>query len=68
MWNVKVPTDRVIDANQNIFDLLNISITRPKFTRRLKDRWFMTECSYQNVENDRIVVDNVISTYSINSI
>lgn len=68
MWNVKVPTDRVIDVNQNIFDISNLANPRPKFTRRLKDKWFMCEAVYFNNDNYRIVANNVTSTYSLNSI
>ena len=68
MWNVKVPTDRVLDVNQNIFTTSNLANPRPKFTRRLKDKWFMCEASYLNTDNYKIIVNNVTSIYSLNSI
>jgi hypothetical protein len=68
MWNVKIPTDRVIDVNVNIFDPSNLSVLRPSFTRRLKDKWLMTECNYDNALNNRFVVTSVNTIYTPNSI
>lgn len=67
IWNVRVPSDRVLDVNQNIFDTLNLSGVRPRLTRRLKDKWFMVELQYNNNPNNKLVVHSTKPTYSVNS-
>jgi hypothetical protein len=67
IWNVRVPSDRVLDVNQNIFDNLNLSAVRPRLTRRLKDKWFMVELTYNNTPNNKLVVHSAKATYALNS-
>lgn len=67
IWNVRVPSDRVLDVNQNIFDNLNLSAVRPRLTRRLKDVWFMVELTYNNTPNNKLVVHSAKAAYALNS-
>jgi hypothetical protein len=67
IWNLRVPSDRVLDVNQNIFDNLNLSAVRPRLTRRLKDKWFMVELTYNNTPNNKLVVHSAKATYALNS-
>lgn len=67
IWNVRVPSDRVLNVNQNIFDNLNLSAVRPRLTRRLKDKWFMVELTYNNTPNNKLVVHSAKATYALNS-
>jgi hypothetical protein len=67
IWNLRVPSDRVLDVNQNIFDNLNLSAVRPRLTRRLKDTWFMVELTYNNTLNNKLVVHSAKATFSLNS-
>jgi len=90
IWNVKVPTDRVINldvlsgtpfTSGNIFNPDNLIPpgSRPKFTRRLKDKWFVVDLSYSNalyrdttkspsVEyNNRLVAYTAKAIYTPNS-
>ncbi len=67
IWNLRVPSDRVLDVNQNIFDNLNLSAVRPRLTRRLKDVWFMVELTYNNTPNNKLVVHSAKAAYALNS-
>lgn len=67
IWNLRVPSDRVLNVNQNIFDNLNLSAVRPRLTKRLKDKWFMVELTYNNNPNNKLVVYSAKPTYSLNS-
>jgi len=67
IWNLRVPSDRVLDVNQNIFDNLNLSSVRPRLTRRLKDKWFMVELQYNNNPNNKLVVHSAKATFALNS-
>ena len=37
-------------VNENIFDPNNLDIVKPKFTKRLKDKWFITDLIYNNTD------------------
>ncbi len=52
IWNVKIPTDMVKTVNENIFDPNNLDIIKPKFTKRLKDKWFITDLIYNNTDKE----------------
>jgi hypothetical protein len=67
IWDVRVPSDRVLNVNQNIFDPLNLSPVRPRLTKRLKDKWFMVQLVYNNANNNKLVVHSVKPTYALNS-
>lgn len=70
IWNMKVPSDRVLDVTQNIFDPLNLSVTRPAITRRMKDKWFVVDLTYQNQltqGQNRFVAHSAKALYSVNS-
>ena len=67
---MKVPSDRVLDVTQNIFDPLNLSVTRPAITRRMKDKWFVVDLTYQNQltqGQNRFVAHSAKALYSVNS-
>jgi len=70
IWNIKVPSDRVVTVNSNIFDPTNLDVLRPRLTRRLKDKWFVVELKYRNKStspNNTIVVHTAKAIYSANS-
>lgn len=73
IWNIRVPSDIVLDVNANIFDPSNLAIPalRPKVTRRFKDKWFMVEFQYDNTLsngiNNKFVVHSAKANYAINS-
>lgn len=67
LWNVKIPTDMIKDVSDNIFDSANILPTRPKFTIRLKDKWFIVDLIFNNTNNEKIVASSLKGIYSINS-
>lgn len=80
IWNVKIPTDMVKTVNENIFDDNNLELVKPKFTRRLKDKWFITDLIYNNTDkedqtnpislrnmNYKFVVNLIKSIFNINS-
>jgi hypothetical protein len=67
IWNIKVPSDRVVTVNSNIFDPLNLDVLRPRLTRRLKDKWFVVEMKYNNNPNNKIVAHTAKAIYSANS-
>lgn len=67
IWNIKVPSDRVLDVTQPIFDSANLSITRPSITRRFKDKWFIVELVYDNADNYKLVAHNAKALFTVNS-
>jgi hypothetical protein len=67
LWNIKVPSDRVLDTTQNIFSPANLASTRPRLTKRLKDKWFMVELDYNNSSNNKLVVHSAKGIYTVNS-
>ncbi len=67
IWNIKVPSDRVIDVTNNIFDPANLAAVRPSITRRMKDKWFVVEMKYNNTPNNKFVVHTAKAIYSANS-
>lgn len=67
LWNVKVPTDLVINSNANIFASSNLASVRPKFTKRLKDKWFIVDMVYDNSQNNKFVVQSAKAIYLVNS-
>ena len=67
IWNVRVPSDKVLNVNQNIFDTLNLSSVRPRLTKRFKDKWFMVDLKYYNSNNNKLVVHSAKATYALNS-
>jgi hypothetical protein len=67
LWNVKIPTDLIVNSNVNIFDPTNIAVVRPKFTKRLKDKWFIVDMVYNNFNNHKFVVQSAKAIYSVNS-
>jgi hypothetical protein len=67
IWNIKVPSDRVLDVTSNIFDPANLDPLRPSITRRMKDKWFVVEMKYNNSPNNRFVVHSAKAIYSANS-
>jgi len=70
IWNLKVPSDRVLDVNQNIFDSNNLSLIRPAITRRMKDKWFVVDLTYSNQLSqgqNKLVAHSAKAIYSINS-
>jgi len=67
IWNIKVPSDRVIDVTNNIFDPANLAAVRPSITRRMKDKWFVVELRYNNTPNNKFVVHTAKAIYSANS-
>ena len=67
IWNVKIPSDKVISVNENIFDPNNLTPTRFKFTRRLKDKWFIIDLVYDNLRNNKFVIHAAKCIYTLNS-
>jgi hypothetical protein len=67
LWNVKVPSDRVLDVNLDIFNSANLDINRPALTRRMKDKWFIVDLVYDNSNNNKFVVHNAKALYTRNS-
>jgi hypothetical protein len=67
IWDVKIPSDRVLDVTQPIFNAANLSIVRPPLTRRMKDKWFMVDFIYNNTDNNKFVVHFANALYMINS-
>lgn len=67
IWNIRIPSDRVLDVTQNIFDSLNLSSVRPRLTKRFKDKWFMVEFNYNNNPNNKLVVYSAKGIYALNS-
>jgi hypothetical protein len=67
IWDVKIPSDRVLDVTQPIFNAANLSPVRPALTRRLKDKWFMVDFIYNNTDNNKFVVHFANALYMINS-
>ena len=67
IWDIKVPSDRVLDVTQPIFDAANLSTVRPPLTRRMKDKWFMVDMTYNNTDNNKLVVHYNTAIYMPNS-
>lgn len=67
IWNIKVPSDRVLDVTQPIFDSANLSTVRPSITRRFKDKWFMVELVYDNADNYKLVAHSAKALLTANS-
>jgi len=67
IWDVKIPSDRVLDVTQPIFNAANLSPVRPALTRRMKDKWFMVDFIYNNTDNNKFVVHFANALYMINS-
>jgi len=67
IWDIKVPSDRVLDVTQPIFDAANLSTVRPPLTRRMKDKWFMVDMAYNNTDNNKLVVHYNTAIYMPNS-
>jgi hypothetical protein len=67
IWNIKVPSDRVLDVTQPIFDSANLSTVRPSITRRFKDKWFIVELVYDNADNYKLVAHNAKALFTVNS-
>lgn len=70
IWNVKVPSDRVLDVTQNIFDPVNLALNRPAITRRMKDKWFVVDLTYSNqltTGQNKLVAHSAKALYSVNS-
>lgn len=67
IWDIKVPSDRVLDVTQPIFDAANLSTVRPPLTRRMKDKWFMVDMTYNNTNNNKLVVHYSTAIYMPNS-
>lgn len=61
IWNVKAPGNRVTyNLGTDIFNPGNISSTHLPQTERLKDRWFVVDCIYNN-DGDKFVADMATS-------
>lgn len=67
IWDIKVPSDRVLDVTQPIFNAANLSTVRPPLTRRMKDKWFMVDMTYNNTDNNKFVVHYNTAIYMPNS-
>ena len=67
IWNVSIPSDRVLDVTQPIFNPANLSTVRPPLTKRLKDKWYVVDFTYNNTDNNKFVVHYSNALYSINS-
>jgi hypothetical protein len=70
IWNVKVPSDRVLDVTQNIFNPVNLALNRPAITRRMKDKWFVVDLTYSNqltTGQNKFVAHSAKALYSVNS-
>ena len=67
IWNVKVPGNRVLYTNRDIFDPGNISPTHLPLVQRLKDKWFMVDAEFNNLNNGRLVVHSAKSIYNLNN-
>lgn len=67
IWDIKVPSDRVLDVTQPIFNAANLSTVRPPLTRRMKDKWFMVDMAYNNTDNNKLVVHYSTAIYMPNS-
>jgi hypothetical protein len=67
IWNIKVPSDRVINVNQPIFDTTNLSTLRPPITKRFKDKWFVVDLVYFNNDNYKLVAHNAKAIFTLNS-
>lgn len=67
IWDIRIPSDRVLDVNQNIFSSGNLSPVRPRLTKRFKDKWFMVDLRYYNSNNNKLVVHSAKPNYALNS-
>lgn len=67
IWDIKVPSDRVLDVTQPIFNAANLSPVRPALTRRMKDKWFMVDMAYNNTNDNKFVVHYSTAIYMPNS-
>lgn len=67
IWNIKIPSDRVLDVTQPIFDASNLSVVRPSITRRFKDKWFIIDLVYDNLDNYKLVAHNAKAIFTANS-
>lgn len=70
IWNVKVPSDRVLSVTQNIFDFNNLDQVRPAITRRMKDKWFVVDLIYDprpKLGQNKFVAHSAKAIYSVNS-
>jgi hypothetical protein len=70
IWNMKVPSDRVLSVTNNIFDFANLAQSRPAITRRMKDKWFVVDLNYSHQLSqgqNKFVVHTAKAIYSINS-
>lgn len=71
IWNLKVPSDRVLDVNANIFEPTNLYTNilgrRPPITRKMKDKWFIVDLVYDNLNNNKLVIYSAKAIYSVNS-
>lgn len=67
IWDIKIPSDRVLDVTLSIFNPANLSPLRPPLTRRLKDKWFIVDLIYNNTDNNKFVVNYATNIYMPNS-
>lgn len=73
IWDIKVPSDRVLVVGNNasgalsIFSPANLDVNRPARTRRMKDRWFVADFTYDNSRNNKIILHTAKALYMKNS-
>jgi hypothetical protein len=73
IWDIKVPSDRVLVVGNNssgplsIFNPANLDVNRPARTRRMKDRWFVADFTYDNSRNNKIILHTAKALYMKNS-
>jgi hypothetical protein len=69
-----VPPDAVIDKNQDIFDSANLTLSLPVgdlqrlYRPRVKGKYAVVELTYLNQDNNKLVVDSILSKRGINAL
>lgn len=73
-FRLAIPPDMVLDKDQNIFDSSNLALSLPtndarrRFRPRMKEKYFIVKLTYSNQDNNKIVVNSVLSLFRYNTI
>ena len=69
-----IPPDAVIDKNQDIFDSANLTLSLPVgdlqrlYRPRIKGKYAVVKLTYLNQDNNKFVVDSILSKRGINAL
>ena len=73
-FRIAVPPDAVLDKNQSIFDSSNLTLSLPVgdpkrlYRPRMKGKYLITKLKYLNTDNNKFVVNGILSKRGNNAL